>query len=150
MRFSAVVVPVRNAAGSAARVEVPAEVVESLGGGRRPPIVITINGHTWRSRIALMDGKILIGLSAANRRGAGIEVGDLVDVDVRLDEEPRVVQEPADFAAALDSDPAVRAAYDRLAFSHKRRHVMAVEGAKKPETRRRRIDQAIEKIRDGA
>jgi hypothetical protein len=150
MKFTALVVPVVNATGSAARVEVPAQVVEALGGGRRPPIVITINGHTWRSRIALMDGQILIGLSAANRRGAGIEVGDQVEVEVLLDEEPRVVEEPADFAEALNADPKVRAAYDRLAFSHRRKHVLGIEAAKIAETRRRRIDKAIAMIRDGA
>jgi len=146
MRFTATVIPSGNATG----VEVPAEVVEALGGGRRPPVVITINGHTWRSRIALMRGQILIGISAAHRKGSGIEAGDLVEVEVSLDEEPRVVEEPADFAAALDADPAVRAAYDRLASSHKRQHVLAIEGAKKPETRQRRIDKAIVMIREGA
>ncbi|MEU6981290.1 MULTISPECIES: YdeI/OmpD-associated family protein [unclassified Streptomyces] len=63
------------------------------------------------------------------------------------DTEPRVVVEPADFTEALDADPAARAAYDKLAYSRKREHVHAIEGAKKPETCRRRIEKAIATLR---
>jgi uncharacterized protein YdeI (YjbR/CyaY-like superfamily) len=58
------------------------------------------------------------------------------------------VVEPADFARALDADPVARAAYDRLAYSHKREHVRAIESAKKPETRIRRIEKAVAMLRD--
>jgi uncharacterized protein YdeI (YjbR/CyaY-like superfamily) len=60
---------------------------------------------------------------------------------------PRVVVEPEDFARALDADPAARAAYDRLASTHKRRHVPAIESAKKAETRERRIEKALQMLR---
>ncbi|UGT40699.1 YdeI/OmpD-associated family protein [Nocardia yamanashiensis] len=124
-------------------LEVPPEVVEALGEGARPPVTITINGHSWKSRIALMRGRHLIGLSKANREAAGVEIGEDVEVEVQLDTEPRVVVEPPDFAAALNADPAARAAYDKLAHSRKREHVHAIESAKKPETRQRRIEKAI-------
>jgi hypothetical protein len=84
--------------------------VEALGGGKRPPVIITINGHSWRSRVAIMRGRLLLGLSNANRQAAGVVTGDEVEVDVKVDAEPRVVVEPADFARALDADPAARAA----------------------------------------
>ncbi|MFI5658302.1 YdeI/OmpD-associated family protein [Streptomyces sp. NPDC051684] len=128
-------------------LEVPAELVDGLGGGKRPPVVITINGHTWRSRVAIMRGRCLLGLSKANREAAGIETGEEVEVDLRLDTEPRTVTEPEDFARALDADPAARAAYDALSHSRKRQHVLAVESAKKPETRARRIEKALESLR---
>lgn len=128
-------------------LEVPPEVVTALGDGARPPVTITINGHSWRSRIALMRGRHLIGLSKANRAAAGIEIGDEVEVEVELDTEPREVVEPADFARALDADPEARAAYDALSHSRKREHVLAIEGAKKPETRQRRIEKAIASLR---
>src|SRR4029450_7838583 len=114
-------------------LEVPPEVVEALGGGKRPAVTITINGHSWKSRVAIMRGRNLLGLSNANRRAAGVSIGDEVEVEVELDAEaacartgaegrveaeldaePRVVVEPEDFARALDADPAARAAYDRL------------------------------------
>lgn len=128
-------------------LEVPAELVDGLGGGKRPPVVITVNGHTWRSRVAIMRGRCLLGLSRANREAAGVETGDEVEVDLRLDTEPRTVTEPEDFARALDADPAARAAYDRLSHSRKRQHVLAIEAAKKPETRARRIEKALESLR---
>ena len=131
-------------------LEVPEEVVEALGGGGRPPVTITVNGHSWKSRIAIMRGRYLIGLSNANRQSAGVATGDEVEGDLELDVEPRVVVEPADFARALDADPVARAVFDRLAHSHKREHVLAIESAKKPETRARRIETAVAGLRDGS
>jgi hypothetical protein len=129
-------------------LEVPPEAVEELDGGKRPPVVITINGHSWRSRIAIMRGRRLIGLSRANREAAGVDTGDEVEVEVALDTEPRVVVEPSDFAEALDADTAARRAYDALSPSRQREHVRAVDSAKKPETRSRRIAKAVETLRE--
>ena len=129
-------------------LEVPHQVVEALGGGPRPAVTITINGHSWKSRVAIMRGRYLLGLSNANRHAAGVVTGDEVEVEVEVDAEPRVVVEPADFARALDADPVARAAYDRLAYSRKREHVLAIESAKKPETRMRRIEEAVVMLRD--
>jgi uncharacterized protein YdeI (YjbR/CyaY-like superfamily) len=95
-----------------------------------------------------MRGRYLLGLSNANRQAAGIATGDEVEVDVEHDAELPVVTEPEDFARALDADQAARAAYDRLAYSHKREHVLAIESAKKPETRTRRIEKALAMLRD--
>ncbi|MFE1417091.1 YdeI/OmpD-associated family protein [Streptomyces sp. NPDC058746] len=143
MKFRAHVEPPEPMRG----LVVPPEVVAALGEGSRPPVTITLNGHAWRSRVALLRGRHLIGLSHANREAAGVEIGEEVEVEVELDTEPRVVVEPADFAQALDEDPAARAAYDVLTYSRKREHVRAIESAKKPETRRRRIEKAIATLR---
>ena len=86
-------------------LEVPAEVVESLGQGKRPRVTIMINGHSWKSRVAIMRGRYLLGLSNANRQAAGVVTGDEVEVGLEFDPEPRVVVEPADFARALSADP---------------------------------------------
>nr|WP_241564186.1 YdeI/OmpD-associated family protein [Nonomuraea polychroma] len=129
-------------------LEVPEDVVEALGGGKRPRVTITINGHAWKSRVAIMRGRYLLGLSNANRQAAGVVTGDEVEVEVELDAEPPAVVEPADFARALDADPVARGVYDRLPYSHKREHVLAIERAKKPETRIRRIKKALEVLRD--
>ena len=145
MKFRARVEPPEPMRG----LEVPPGVVEALGGGKRPAVTITINGHSWNSRVAIMRGRYLLGLSNANRQAAGIVTGDEVEVDVVIDDEPPVVVEPADFARALDADPVARAAYDRLAYTHKREHVLAIESAKKPETRRRRIEKAVAMLRAG-
>jgi uncharacterized protein YdeI (YjbR/CyaY-like superfamily) len=93
-----------------------------------------------------MRGRNLLGLSNANREAAGVETGD--EVELELDTEPRVVVEPEDFARALDADPVARTAYDRLSHSRKRQHVLAIDSAKKPETRLRRIEKALATLRD--
>jgi Bacteriocin-protection, YdeI or OmpD-Associated/Domain of unknown function (DUF1905) len=144
MKFRSYVEPPEPMRG----LEVPPEVVAALGGGKRPAVTITINGHAWKSRVAIMRGRYLLGLSNANRRAAGVVTGDEVEVEVELDAEPRMVVEPADFARALDADPAARTAYDRLSDSRRREHVLAIERARKAETRRRLIEKALAMLRD--
>ena len=144
MKFRAYVEPPEPMRG----LEVPQAVVEALGDGKRPRVTITINGHSWKSRVAIMRGRYLLGLSNANRRAARVATGDEVEVELEFDAEPPVVVEPADFARALGADPVARAAYDRLSYTHKREHVRAIESAKKPETRVRRIEKAITLLRD--
>src|SRR5689334_22282976 len=143
MRFRTYVEPPEPMRG----LEVPPDVVEALGGGARPPVTITVNGHTWKSRVAIMRGRHLLGLSNANRTAAGVAIGEEVEVEIQLDTVPRVAVEPADFTAALDADPAARAGYDRLTASQQREQVRDVESAKKPETRQRRIEKAIGALR---
>ncbi|HEY0276673.1 MAG TPA: YdeI/OmpD-associated family protein [Solirubrobacterales bacterium] len=143
MKFQADVEPPQPMRG----LEVPAEVIEALGEGERPAVTITVNGHSWRSRIAKMRGRYLIGFSKANRAAAGVDTGDAVEVEVELDTEPRVLEVPEDLTRALDADPEARAAWDALAPSHRRRHVHSIEGAKKAETRARRIEKAVAELR---
>src|SRR4029453_6108489 len=144
MRFRAYVEPPEPMRG----LEVPPEVVDTLGGGKGPPVTITINGHSWKSRVAIMLGRYLLGLSNANRQAAGVLTGEEVEVEVEIDAEPRVVVEPADFARALDADPVARTAYDRLSYGRKREHVLAIESAKRAATRRQRIEKALALLRD--
>jgi Bacteriocin-protection, YdeI or OmpD-Associated/Domain of unknown function (DUF1905) len=143
MRFPATVEPAGNATG----IEIPAEIVIALGAGKRPKVAITINGHTWRSRVASVGGRFIVGISAANRAACGIAEGDRVEAELQLDTAPRLVAEPPDLAEALDSDPQARAAFDRLAYGLKRKHVRAIQDAKTPQTRRRRITKLITTIR---
>ncbi len=139
MKFSATMI----ASGNASGVEVPPDVVEALGPAARPAVTITINGHAWRSRIAAMRGMRLIGISAANAKAAGVTQGDVIEVEVQLDEEPRIVAEPDDLATALDASHAARSAFDRLAFGLKRKHVATIEDAKSPDVRARRIAKLV-------
>ena len=90
-----------------------------------------------------MGGLSLIPVSAEVRAKAGVAAGDEVDVDVVPDTEPRVLQIPADLAAALDATPAARHAFDKLSYTGRQRHVLAVEQAKTAQTRERRVAKAI-------
>jgi hypothetical protein len=128
---------------TATGMEVPESVVEALGSGRRPAVVVTLNGYTYRSIVAVMGGRYLLPVAAEVRAGSGVAAGDQVEVEVELDTEPRAVSVPADLAAALDSDPPARDAFGALSYSNQRRHVLSVEGAKTPETRARRIAKVL-------
>lgn len=144
MKFQAKVIPSGNATG----VEIPEDVVRALGPQARPLVTISINGHTWRSRVAAMRGQRLIGISAANRAAAGVSEGDMIEIDVEIDDAPRVVAEPDDLAAALNHHPQARAAFDRLPFSLRKKHIDAIEQAKSAEVRQRRIQKLVETLQE--
>jgi len=127
---------------TATGIEVPADVVTGLGSHKRPAVTVTINGYSYPSTVATMGGRFLIPVSAEVRKGAGVEAGDEIDVDVVLDDKPRTVAVPHDLAAALDAAGA-RAAFDALTYSNQRAHVLSVEGAKAAETRGRRIARVV-------
>jgi Domain of unknown function (DUF1905)/Bacteriocin-protection, YdeI or OmpD-Associated len=145
MKFRATI---EQSGKSATGIEVPAAIVESLGQGKRPPVMVTIGAHTYRTTIGVMGGRSMIPLSAANRSAAGVTAGDEVEVDIALDDQPRQVSVPADFADALSNDSAAQSAFDKMPFSHKQRWVLSITSAKAPETRERRIAKAIEAIRE--
>jgi hypothetical protein len=125
--------------GTTTGLDVPEAIVAALGGGKKPKVHVTINGYTYRSSVAVMGGRFLVGVSAEHRAGAGVAAGDEVTVELRLDTDPRVVEVPADLAAALAEHPALKAKFDTLSYSHQRQHVLAVEAAKAAETRARRV-----------
>jgi len=134
---------------TATGIPVPKEVVSDLGPSKRPPVRVTINGHTYRSTVASRGGEFVLPISAENREGAGVVAGDEVDVDIELDSEPREVAVPPDFAEALDRDEAARRSFDGLSYSQKQRHVLSIEGAKTSETRQRRIAKTVDTLREG-
>ncbi|MCU1615167.1 MAG: hypothetical protein JWO98_2707 [Frankiales bacterium] len=136
MRFSTTVM---LGGKTATGLVVPPEVVGALGAGRRPPVTVTLRGHSYRSSIASRGGQYMIPLSAEHREAAGLAAGDDVEVDVELDTRPRTVDVPDDLAAALDATPAARERFDAMAYSQRLQHVLAVTGAKTDETRARRV-----------
>jgi len=129
--------------------QVPPEIVEKLGAGKRPPVRVTINGYTYRSTVAPMGGVFMMGLSAENRAGAKVTGPGVVDVDMELDTAPREVTVPADFAKALATEPAAKKTFDGLSYSNKSWHVLQVQGAKTDETRQRRIAKSVDTLREG-
>jgi hypothetical protein len=138
-----------SAGKTAAGIVIPPEVVEALGSSRKPPVRVTIRDYTYRSTVATVDGRFMVGVSAENRDKAGVAGGDEVDVDIELDTEPRTVELPADFAAALAGEPKAQAFFGTLSNSQKGWFVSGIEGAKTQETRQRRIDGALERLREG-
>ncbi|MFD9697610.1 YdeI/OmpD-associated family protein [Lentzea sp. NPDC059081] len=125
---------------------VPAAVVEALGQGRKPKVLVTIGAHTYRSTVAVYDGDFMLGVSAANREAAGVSAGDTVEVALEPDLAERTVEVPDDLAAALDRRPGARAAFTALSYSNQRQRAEAVAAAKQPETRARRIEKIVAEL----
>lgn len=146
MRFRA---ELESAGNTAAGFEVPEEVVERLGGGGHPKVSVTVSGFTFRTSIARMGGRFLLGVSAERRARAGIEAGQVLDVDVELDTAPRVIEVPDDLAAALAADAQAKTFWDTLSYSKQSWHVHQVTSAKKAETRAARVEKSVTMLRDG-
>lgn len=123
-------------------VPVPDEIVEQLGGSKKPAVVVNLRGYRYRTTVARMGDGYLFPLSAEHRTASGLKPGDELDVTIELDLEPRTTDVPADLAAALDAAGS-RAAFDALSPSRQKAHVTQVEGTKNPETRARRVAAVI-------
>ena len=134
---------------TATGIEVPDAVVEALGGGRRPPVVVVLNDHTFRTTLGSMGGVSKIPVSAEHRAAAGIRAGDEVDVELRLDDQPRDLVVPEDLTSALGADSAARQAFDSLSPSRRKAVVQQLETAKTTETRQRRLAKAMQDLREG-
>jgi hypothetical protein len=127
---------------NATGIVVPPDAIERLAGGKRPPVVVTIGGYTYRSTVAVMGGLFMIPFSQEHRAQSGIAPGTDVEVSLELDRQPRTVEVPPDLAAALEAAGA-RARFDGLSYSVRKEHVRQVEDAKTPETRERRIVKVV-------
>ncbi|GAA1110692.1 hypothetical protein GCM10009630_04700 [Kribbella jejuensis] len=134
----------KNTAG----FEIPESVVESLGGGGHPKVAVTVNGFTFRTSIARMGGRYLLGVSAERRTEAGIAPGDVLELDVVLDTAPRELEVPEPLAAALAADPDAKAFWDTLSYSNRQWHALQITSAKTDTTRTRRIEKSITTLRE--
>ncbi len=123
--------------------------LEDAFGQRRPPVLVTVRGHTWRTTPGVYDGVGHIVVNRSVKAATGVDAPERVQVTMALDTKPRTVQVPRDLADALADDAAAKAAFGALSFTHKREYVEWVEEAKRPETRARRIAGAVDKVKQG-
>jgi hypothetical protein len=136
--------------GPAAAFVLDDDQVAAVGeGAKRFPVLATVNGYTWRTSVARMRGEFLVGLSKEVRTGAGVQAGDTVSLELKLDSEPRTVEVPPALAEALEADPEAKATFEGLAFTHRKEFARWIEEAKREETRTRRVTQALDMIRTG-
>ena len=132
---------------TATGIRVPDEVVAALGGGKRIPVSVTINGTRYANAIATMRGEPMIPVSADIRAAAGIAAGDSITVKLQRDDATRTVNLPAERADALRADPAASVRFAALSYSNQRRHVLSITGARTAETRTRRIQRVLDELR---
>ena len=144
MKFRALI---EGAGKTAAGIEVPPEVVAALGGTKRPPVRVTINGYMFRSTVAVLGGRFMLGVSNEVRAQAGVAAGEEVEVGMELDTAPREVSVPPELAQQLANDAAAKRVFEALSYSKQRLLVDPVANAKTAETRDRNIDKAMRSLR---
>ena len=143
MKTSYTTLLVKDAEKNATGIPVPQEVVAALGSGKRPAVIVTVNGYSYRSTVAAYGDVYMLPLSQEHRTAAGVKAGDQIEVTLELDTAPRTVEIPEDLKAALNEHPGVLAAFESLAFSKRKEFVRQVEDAKTAETRTRRIAKIV-------
>lgn len=133
---------------TATGVEVPEEIIHALDGGKKPLVVVTINGYTYRTAIASRGDRYLFGVSAEVREAAHVAGGDEVDIEITLDTAPRVVDVPPELAKALANDPKAKATFESLSNSKRKLYTYPIEQAKTDATRERNIQKTLAAMRD--
>lgn len=128
---------------TATGIKIPPEILEQLGGGKRPLVKVTVNNFTYRSAVAIMGGVPMVGVNSENRESAGIKGGDKIEVAIELDTEERTVDVPAEFQRILDRSSAAKKKFDTLSNSKKKAMIIPIAKAKTEETRNRNIDKAM-------
>jgi len=134
---------------SACGIEVPESVITALGGSKRPAVTVTLDGYSYRSTVAPMNGGWWVGVNSDHREASGLKAGDDVQVTLALDTAPRELEIPSELEAALDADPGAKAFFDGLSYSNKRVFTLSVEGTSNPQTKARRVEKAIGLMREG-
>ena len=137
------------ASGNNTGIVVPNEVIEQLAAGKRPPVLVNVNGYEYRNTVGVMGGRHMISISATVRNATGLKGGDPIRVTLTVADTAREVDVPADFAAALAADERARAFFERLSNSMQRYHVDNIIAAKSADTRQRRINKVIALFLDG-
>jgi hypothetical protein len=135
--------------GNNTGIVVPPEVITELNAGKRPAVLVDLNGFQYRNTVGVMAGTHLISVSAAVRAETGIKGNEAVDVTLTVADSPRIVDVPPDLAAALHANKAAGAFFDTLSNSVQRFQIDQINGAKTAETRQRRIDKAVAMFLDG-
>jgi hypothetical protein len=133
-----------SAFGNNTGIEVPPDLLEQLGAGKRPAVVVDVNGYEYRSTVGAMGGKSLVSVSAAVRKETGLQGGDAIRVRLTVATEPRAVDVPKDFAEAMRANKGAREFFDQLSNSLQRYHVDTIEAAKTAETRERRVQKSVD------
>ncbi len=133
--------------GNTTGIEIPEDVVLGLGRGKRVPVIVTVNGYTYRNTTAFMGGQYLVGVSAAHREASGLKAGDPIEVTLEVDDAPRVMEVPPELAAAFESDPAAAEAWGKLSYSRQRQLAEPIADAKSPDAKARRVEKALEALR---
>lgn len=132
-----------TAGKTATGICIPDQIIESFNAGKKPPVKITLNGYTYRSTVAVMGGKYMVGVSADVRAASGVKGGDTLTIEIELDNEERKVELPDDFKKLLDKNLNAKKFFQALSYSKQKNYVTLIDQAKTEETRQKRMDKSI-------
>ncbi|MEP6676983.1 MAG: YdeI/OmpD-associated family protein [Ferruginibacter sp.] len=138
-----------TAGKTATGICIPDDIIEKLGAGKKPRIKVTLNGYTYRSTVAVMGGKYMVGVNAAVREASGVKGGDKLTVEIELDTEERKVSVPPGLKKALDKNPKAKKFFETLSYSKQKVHTDLIAQAKTEETLQRRIEKSISELNAG-
>ncbi|MFS8131060.1 MAG: YdeI/OmpD-associated family protein [Candidatus Dojkabacteria bacterium] len=145
MKFTA---EIFTGGGQTAGFWIPEEIIKKFGKGKRVPVVVTLNGYSYRSTVTTYDEKLAVGISIENREKAGVKIGDKLEIDISYDDKPRTVEVPEIMQKELDKNPKANSVFQDLAFTHKKEYVKWIVDAKKEETRIARLGKLNQMILD--
>ncbi len=143
------VVETPEVTGAMSFLEIPPQVIETLGTKKRLPVTVTLNGYTYRTTVAVYGGRYYVPVRREVRETAKVTPGEPLDVSMEVDAAPRTVEEPEDLAAALNANGEARSTFDFLSYSHRKEYVQWITSAKREETRRRRVEQTNVMLHSG-
>ncbi|CAG0932521.1 hypothetical protein TFLX_02619 [Thermoflexales bacterium] len=126
-------------------IKIPFDV-KTVFGKARLPVRASVNGYSYRSTLAPYGGVHYLGVNQTVRTGANVKAGDRVLVTLETDEAPRTIKPPTDLARALKANDAAKARWAELSYTHRKEYVQAIEAAKRPATRVRRVAKTIEQL----
>ena len=138
-----------TAGKTATGIRIPDEIIESFNAGKMPRVKITLNGYTYRSTVAVMKEKYMVGVSADVRKASGVKGGDTLAIEIELDTEERKVELPEDFKKLLDKNLNAKNFFQTLPYSKQKNHVTLIEQARTEETRQKRIEKSIANLAAG-
>jgi uncharacterized protein YdeI (YjbR/CyaY-like superfamily) len=130
-------------------IKIPFDV-EAVFGSKRVPVKATVGRAEYRGTIVRMAGEYMLGIPKAFREAAGIKAGDNIVVTLEKDTEERTVEVPSDLARELKKDRVLREAWEKLSFTVRKQNARALEEAKQPETRARRLNKTVALLREKA
>ena len=128
--------------GNHAAIEIPDSVLEELGTNKRAPLKVTVNGYTYQSTAAGMNGQCLVVFPKKDRDAANARSGDEIEVTLELDSGVREVHIPSELTEALQ-DAGLFENFSNLNYSKRKEFARQVSEAKTNGTRDRRIEKVI-------
>jgi hypothetical protein len=141
LRFTATLTRAPDSASTF--ISVPFDILTVWGTHARVAVKGTLNGIAFRGSIMPYGGVHYLGIRRDLREAIGIKAGDVVEVELSVDNDPRVIEVPDDFKQALEANPAAKVRWMKLSYSHQREHIESIESAVKPETRIKRLNDSI-------